>query len=78
MDDEITRASLARKGSPYLNSAQACHYLSLSLRTLERLRKDGNGPLFRQIGSSIRYHVDDLKTWSDATSSAKTTTEGRL
>ena len=38
MDDRSARAAAARTGSPYLNTAQAAHYLGLSQRTLERMR----------------------------------------
>ena len=76
MDDEITRASLARRRSPYLNAKQAAHYLSVSIKTLERLRKVGDGPVFRKLGWIIRYHVDDLKAWSVAKSRVKTTPKG--
>ncbi|CAL4869366.1 hypothetical protein MMA231_03658 (plasmid) [Asticcacaulis sp. MM231] len=66
MDDEITRAALARKGSPYLNTQQAGHYLGLSSKTLQRLRITGGGPAFRKLSWTIRYHIDDLKAWCKA------------
>jgi excisionase family DNA binding protein len=66
MDDEISRAALARKGTPYLGVKQACFYLGLSPKTLQRLRVNGGGPAFRKLGATVRYHVDDLKAWCDA------------
>ena len=39
MEDEFERAAAARKGSPFLNSSQAAHYLGLSDRTLEDMRE---------------------------------------
>jgi hypothetical protein len=63
MDDEITRAAIARKGTPYLNIAQAGHYLGLSMKTMQRLRRLGTGPAFREMSGRILYHIDDVKAW---------------
>jgi excisionase family DNA binding protein len=65
MDDEIVRAAKAKKGSPFLSTAQAAHYVSLSRRTLENMRIDGGGPRFRKHGRYVRYHIDDLDAWSE-------------
>ena len=64
MDDEIARAANAKKGSPFLNTDQAAHYVGLSRRTLEKMRTAGGGPLFRKHGRYVRYHIDDLDEWS--------------
>ena len=65
MDDEFTRADLARKGSPFLNTAQAAHYLGISARTLEDMRISDEGPVWRRHGlRHVRYHIDDLDAWS--------------
>ena len=61
-DDEIMRAAQAR--SPFLNTAQAAHYIGLSYRTLEQMRWNGLGPDYRRHGRFIRYHIDDLDDWS--------------
>jgi predicted DNA-binding transcriptional regulator AlpA len=67
MDDEFERAAAARKGSPFLNSSQAAHYLGLSDRTLEDMREKGGGPPFRHHSQrNVRYHIDDLEAWSEA------------
>jgi hypothetical protein len=63
-DDAINRAARARKGSPFLNTAQAAHYIGLAERTLETMRGHGQGPAFRRHGRFIRYHIDDLDAWS--------------
>jgi len=65
-DDDNSRAATARKGSPFLNTAQAAHYLGLSRRTLEDLRRQGNGPPARRHGRLVRYHIADLEAWSAA------------
>lgn len=66
MDDEIARAANAKKGSPFLNTDQAAHYVGLSRRTLEKMRTAGGGPRFRKHGRYVRYHIDDLDAWSEA------------
>jgi len=66
MDDEIIRAANAKKGSPFLDTAQAAHYVGLSRRTLEKMRVAGGGPKFRKHGRYVRYHIDDLDDWSAA------------
>lgn len=63
-EDAINRAARARKGSPFLNTAQAAHYIGLAERTLETMRGQGHGPAFRRHGRFIRYHIDDLDAWS--------------
>ena len=64
MDNEIVRAANAKKGSPFLNTDQAAHYVGLSRRTLEKMRTAGGGPRFRKHGRYVRYHIDDLDEWS--------------
>lgn len=64
MGDEIARAANAKKGSPFLNTDQAAHYVGLSRRTLEKMRTAGGGPRFRKHGRYVRYHIDDLDEWS--------------
>lgn len=64
MDDENERAARAKKGSPFLNTAQAAFYIGLSQRTLEKMRLKGGGPQFRKHGRYVRYHIDELDEWS--------------
>jgi hypothetical protein len=66
MDDDITRAANARKGSPFLTTDQAGRYIALSGRALEKMRRRGGGPRFRKHGRYVRYHIDDLDAWSEA------------
>ena len=67
MDDEIARAACAKRGSPFLSTDQAAFYVGLSRRTLEKMRAEGSGPRFRRHGRYVRYHIDDLNGWSEAT-----------
>lgn len=64
MDDAIERAERARRGSPYLNTAQAAHYLGVSQSYLEKLRSRGGGPVYRRHLPMVQYHIDDLVAWS--------------
>lgn len=64
MDNAGFRAAEARKASPFLNTAQAAHYLNLRPKTLVNMRATGDGPRFRRHGRFIRYHIDDLDRWS--------------
>ncbi|SBV32280.1 conserved protein of unknown function [uncultured Sphingopyxis sp.] len=63
-DDSIERAKEAKRGSPFLSPKQAAHYLGVSLRTLQVHRTRGTGPCFRRHCRRIRYHIDDLDSWS--------------
>ena len=65
MEDEIARAARARKGTPFLNTEQAAFYLGLSARKLQMMRRDGTGPAFRRHSRYVRYHIDDLDSWSN-------------
>jgi hypothetical protein len=64
-DDDIARASRAKRGSPFHNTDQAAAYLKMSRRLLKRLRRDGKGPVFRRHSRYVQYHIDDLDAWSD-------------
>lgn len=71
MDDDIMRAERARSGSPYLNTAQAAHYLGISVRSMQRMRagkSDREGPTPRRHARMVLYHIDDLQGWSQARS----------
>jgi hypothetical protein len=72
MEDEIARAQRAKKGSPFLSTEQAAFYLGLSARKMQAMRREGAGPRFRRHCRYIRYHVDDLDSWSGASGTART------
>ena len=73
ISDKTERAARARQGSPFLDTAQAGHYVGLSRRTLEKMRVVGGGPTFRKHGRYVRYHIDDLDAWSAGRARTKTT-----
>ena len=64
MEDDYQRAQQAKKGSPFLNTEQAAFYLGLTARTLQELRRTDDGPRFRRHCRFVRYHIDDLDSWS--------------
>jgi len=66
-DDDINaRAERARRGCPFLNTAQAAFYVGLACQTLEKMRRKARGPCFRKHGRYVRYHIADLDAWSRA------------
>ena len=65
MSTDATR--LGPSGRPYLNTAQAAHYLGIGARKLQKLRVRGEGPRFRRHGRLIYYHPSDLEIWSRET-----------
>ena len=62
--DDFERAARAKKGSPFLSTEQAAFYLGLSPRKMQAMRGAGLGPRFRRHSRYIRYHIDDLESWS--------------
>ena len=55
----------SRPGWPKLmREALAAEYLDVSVSTLRRLRATRE-LLPRQVGGSVRYHVDDLDAYAD-------------
>jgi len=66
MDDDFARAARAKKGCPFLSTEQAAFYLGLSARKMQAMRRAGNGPPFRRHSRYVRYHIDDLNSWSRA------------
>ena len=50
----------------YLRTPDAARFLGISIRTMEKHRTYGTGPIYRKIGGRIVYAVDDLQAWTDA------------
>lgn len=49
----------------YLRTKDAAKYVGVGQSTLERMRIEGNGPLFRKLGQRIvTYAIDDLDAWA--------------
>jgi excisionase family DNA binding protein len=51
---------------PFLTTREAAAWLGLTPNTLEKWRVQGGGPLYRKHGRYVRYHLDDLVAWSEA------------
>ncbi len=47
-----------------LRTKEAARFLGISLRTLEKHRTYGTGPIYRKIGGRVLYAVRDLESWS--------------
>jgi len=60
----LSKAENASKASPFFNTVEASEFLRVKKRTLENMRWQGNGPVFRKHGGTVVYHRDDLMTWS--------------
>lgn len=71
MSESPHGARAAPSQRPYLNTRQSAHYLGLSVRKLEKLRSAGIGPRFRRHGRLVFYHIEDLESWSRATTAAE-------
>jgi len=55
----------AWRASPFFNTLEASEFLRVKKRTLENMRWQGNGPVFRKHGGTVVYHRDDLVQWSE-------------
>lgn len=60
---------------PFLNTREAATWLGLTKNTLEKMRVQGAGPLYRKHGRYVRYHMEDLIAWSDASKRKSTSDE---
>lgn len=51
---------------PFLNTVEAAAWLRLTKNTLEKMRVKGTGPAYRKHGRYVRYHIEDLVDYSQA------------
>ena len=49
--------------SPLLTQREAASILSISVRSLERMRVTGLGPRYVKVRSSVRYQQEALERW---------------
>ena len=61
---DTERARLVHAGINTLQSVRSSVRLGLSPRTLQMMRSSDGGPPFRRHCRFVRYHIDDLDTWS--------------
>lgn len=57
---------------PFLNTMEAATWLRLTKNTLEKMRVQGRGPVYRKHGRYVRYHIDDLVDYSKANKRSST------
>jgi len=57
---------------PFLNTVEAAAWLRLTKNTLEKMRVQGRGPLYRKHGRYVRYHIDDLVDYSQGNKRSST------
>ncbi len=57
-----------------LRTPDAARFIGISIRTLEKHRTYGTGPVYRKIGGRVVYAVEDLQAWT-AIGARKSTTE---
>lgn len=48
-----------------LRTQEAARFLGISLRTLEKHRTYGTGPIYRKVGGRVLYAVHDLEAWTE-------------
>ena len=65
MHPVLSKTDNALKTSPFFNTVEASEFLRVKKRTLENMRWQGNGPVFRKHGGTVVYHRDDLVQWSE-------------
>ena len=63
-----------------LRTQEAARFLGISIRTLEKHRTYGTGPIYRKIGGRVLYAVEDLQAWTaiGARKSTRDETSGRV
>jgi len=55
--------------TPLLTEKQAGEFLTRSLSSLRRDRRNGRGPTYIRLGRSVRYRLADLEAYLEANAS---------
>jgi predicted DNA-binding transcriptional regulator AlpA len=63
---EVSMTDQAENYSRLLTETEAAAKLGLEPTTLRRWRWSGDGPVFRKLGSAVRYHPEDLQAFIEA------------
>jgi predicted site-specific integrase-resolvase len=58
--------------TPLMNETEAANILHVSLSSLRRWRRLGNGPMFRKFGRTVRYRPADLSDFVASAGRVKT------
>ena len=48
-----------------LRTKEAARFLGISIRTLEKHRTYGTGPVYRKVGGRVLYSIRDLEAWTE-------------
>jgi Helix-turn-helix domain len=62
----MTKTEENQTEKPFLNTVEAASWLRLTKNTLEKMRVNGSGPAYRKHGRYVRYHIEDLVEYSQA------------
>ena len=62
----MTKMEDKQPDKSFLNTAEAAAWLRLTKNTLEKMRVQGRGPAYRKHGRYVRYHIEDLMEFSQA------------
>jgi hypothetical protein len=60
----MSEAEAKEPDRPFLNTKEAAAWLRLTKNTLEKMRVQGKGPIYRKHGRYVRYHIEDLVDYS--------------
>lgn len=61
-----TQFGARAEGFPFFHpQVETAKILSVSVRTLERWRLEGTGPVYRKFGKRVLYAHADLIEWAD-------------
>lgn len=58
--------SPAQDQKRYLSEKQTAEYIGLSVKTLQRMRANGNGMPFIKAGARVLYDINDLDHYMNA------------
>lgn len=70
--DRIAPAEASDYWDGFITEDKAADYLCQSVRTLQKWRVTGFGPLFYKPGRSVRYRRRDLHSWAETRRRAST------
>ena len=67
---------MGKNKTRYLDTVQAAKHLGLSVRTLNRYRVSGGGPVFLRLGGRVRYLREELDRWAESRPRTSTSDDG--
>jgi hypothetical protein len=61
---------------PLITEGEAAGILRVSLTSLRRWRRQGNGPIYRKLGRTVRYRPNDLSDFVASAGRSSTSNTG--